>query len=77
MVAAWKIVVFTEDGRKEIARVDIDSGGDYHVLLPVGTYKVTAELVSGGGLGQQQAYYPEISKGRTTQLDVEIDTGIR
>jgi hypothetical protein len=75
--AAWQIVVLSEDGKREIARAIIDSGGDYQVLLSVGTYKVTAKPTRGGGLGGQQIHIVEILKGSTTHLDVEIDTGIR
>ena len=75
--AAWQIVVFTEDGRRELARVGIGPGGDYQIILPEGTYKVTAEPVSGGGLGQQQEYIIDVVNDRITKLDVGIDTGIR
>jgi len=78
LYAAWKILVFTEDGRREITRIDINSAGDYQMLLPAGTYLVRAkETNNGGGIGSQQDYYVEIVEGRTTQLDVDIDTGIR
>jgi hypothetical protein len=75
--AAWQIIVLTKDGKKEIARANIDSSGNYQVLLFIGTYMVTAKPVHGGGLGAQQIHLVEIQKGSATQLDVEIDTGIR
>jgi hypothetical protein len=75
--AAWKIVVLSEDGKREIARAVIDSRGDYQVILSVGTYKVTAKPTNGGGLGSQQIHIVKILKGKTTSLDVGIDTGIR
>jgi hypothetical protein len=73
----WQIVVFNETGKREIAQAIINSSGDYQVQLSMGTYKVTAEPISGGGLGQQQIYVVEIQNESVTKLDLEIDTGIR
>ena len=78
LYAAWQIVVFTEDIRREIARAAIGPAGDYQVALPAGRYMVTAEPASGGGgPGGSQVYYVEIFEGRVTELDLDIDTGIR
>lgn len=76
MYAAWRIVVLTADGRREVATAVIGSQGNYQVVLSTGTYTVTAEPVNGGGFGQQ-SYSVEILDGITTSLDVDIDTGIR
>jgi hypothetical protein len=51
MYAAWRIVVLSEDGKREIARGEIDSSGQYQIKLPFGKYMVTARPVNGGGLG--------------------------
>jgi len=76
--AAWQIVVYSVDRRREIARADIDSAGNYQITLPVSTYVVTAEPTSGvGGPGGSQVYDVEIASGKTTRLDIDIDTGIR
>jgi hypothetical protein len=76
--AAWQIVVYSVNRRREIARADIDPAGNYQIALPVSTYVVTAEPVSGvRGPGGSQAYDVEITGGRVTHLDVDIDTGIR
>jgi hypothetical protein len=74
---AWQIVVFNETGKREITQAIINSSGDYQVQLSMGTYKVTAEPISGGGLGHQQIFTIEIIRNKTTQLDIAIDTGIR
>jgi hypothetical protein len=76
--AAWQIVVYTEDMGREIARVDIDPAGNYQIGLPVSTYAVTAEPVGGrGGPGGSGVYHVEITPDRVTDLDLDIDTGIR
>jgi hypothetical protein len=77
MYAAWRIVVLSEDGKREIARGEIDSRGQYQIKLTIGKYVVTAKPVNGVGLGGQQEHTVEIMMGKTTQLDISIDTGMR
>lgn len=77
MYAAWRIVVLSQDGKREIARGEIDSSGHYQIKLPDGKYLVTAKPVNGEGLGGQQGHPVEILTGKTIQLDISIDTGIR
>jgi hypothetical protein len=77
MYAAWQIVVLSEDGKSEIARAEIDSGGEYQVIIPVGKYMVTAKPANGEGLGAQQVQPAEIFNGKTTYLDISLATGIR
>ena len=73
--ASRQIVVFSSGGR-EITRVEIDGQGNYRVALPAGSYLVDinhAGIDSAAGLPAEV----EIMAGQTTQLDVDIDTGIR
>lgn len=77
MYAAWKIVVFSEDGKREMARANINSVGDYQIQLPTGKYMITAKPVNGVGLGGQQQLPVEIIMDETIHLDISIDTGIR
>jgi hypothetical protein len=74
--AAWKIVVYTPDMRKEVARASIDDEGNYTMELRPGTYTVTAEQTSGRGLSQV-THTAKIAAGQTTRQDIDIDTGIR
>jgi hypothetical protein len=75
--AAWRIVVFSEDGIKEIASGEINSTGMYQIPLPPGAYMVAGRPASGTGFVGQQKQPVEIIKGETTHLDILIDTGIR
>lgn len=77
MYAAWKIVVFSENGKREMARANINSVGDYQIQLPTGKYMITAKPVNGVGLGGQQPLPVEIIMDETIHLDISIDTGIR
>jgi hypothetical protein len=74
--AARQIVVFARDGQTEVARAQVDAGGDYRVTLPAGTYVVD---INHAGI-DRAADLPktvQISAGQVTRLDVDIDTGIR
>jgi hypothetical protein len=75
--AAWQIVVFSENGIREIATSTIDSGGTYEISLPPGSYLVAGRPASGIGFLGQQKQPVELFKGEITQLDISIDTGIR
>jgi hypothetical protein len=75
--AAWRIVVFSEDGIREIASSTIDSTGIYEISLPPGSYMVAGRSASGTGFLGEQKQPVEIIKGEITQLDISIDTGIR
>ena len=74
--AARKIVIFAQDGRTEITRVQIDPNGDYQVTLAAGTYVVDINRV-GIDRGIHLPKTVEIVSQQVTRLDVEIDTGIR
>lgn len=75
--AAWRIVVFSKDGTREIAYATIDSAGMYEISLPPGTYMVAGRPASGTGFVGQQKQPVKIIKNETTLLDISIDTGIR
>ena len=76
LYASRQIVIYAQDGRTEITRVQIDAKGNYRVTLPVGTYVVDINHV-GIDRGIDLPKTVEIVSGRITRLDVEIDTGIR
>ena len=74
--AGRQIVIYAQDGRTEITRVQIDAEGNYRVTLPVGTYVVDINRI-GIDRGIDLPKTVEIVSGQVTRLDVEIDTGIR
>jgi hypothetical protein len=76
--AAWQIVVYTEDMKREVARADIDAAGNYQIVLPVNSYMVTAAPTSGvRGPGGSSQHLVVITQDAFTYLDLDIDTGIR
>ena len=74
--ASRQIVIYAQDGRTEITRVQIDAKGSYRVTLPVGTYVVDINRI-GIDRGIDLPKTVEIVSGGVTRLDVDIDTGIR
>ena len=74
--ATRQIVIYAEDGRTEVTRVQIDAQGNYRVTLPVGTYMVDINHV-GIDRGVDLPATVKIEAHEVTRLDVEIDTGIR
>lgn len=74
--AVRQVVIWRQDGRKEVARVQIGPQGNYEVQLPAGTYQVDINHVGmDQGIDLPQAV--EIQGGQTARLDIRIDTGIR
>ena len=74
--ASREIVIYAENGRREVARAQIDAAGNYHVALPAGTYLVDINHVGvDQGIDLPQA--AEVVSGQATRLDIVIDTGVR
>ena len=74
--AARQVVIYKSDGRKEIARAEINALGDYWIDLAPGTYVVD---INHGGIDMASSLPAEIQiqAGQITRLDIDIDTGIR
>lgn len=74
--AGVDVVVRGTDGDLA-ARVDLDDEGRYRVDLPAGRYRVTLDHELGIDRGSSPTHDVEIRSGETTELDFDIDTGIR
>jgi hypothetical protein len=76
MFAERRVVIYNARGSKVLQRVQIDASGEYEVELPAGMYTVDINRIgidNAAGLPTQI----EIEAGKTTRLDISIDTGIR
>ncbi|MBI4236451.1 MAG: hypothetical protein HY688_03735 [Chloroflexi bacterium] len=74
--AARKILVYEENGRTLMRQVEIGPTGRYAVHLAAGTYVVDVKREGvGGAKGLPRAV--TVQAGRSVELDVDIDTGIR
>ncbi len=76
--AAYVIRIYQSDGTTQVVDVQINSDGTYRIGLQPGSYTIGAVRADGGVvLSKGQPQPIEIQSGRTTQLDINIDTGMR
>ncbi len=74
---AYPVGVYTSDGTKKIASILPNLDGSYILELYPGTYKVLLETSQKGVGGNNLPADITISSNDTTNLDINIDTGIR
>lgn len=74
--AARTIQLFAADGKTLVTNVKINPDGTYSVDLPTGNYVVNLART---GIDRAQGLPKNITieAGKTIQLDIDIDTGIR
>jgi hypothetical protein len=73
---AGSVLVFTDAGGLEVARVTSAADGTFTVELAPGAYHVSAEPVE-GLMGTPGPMVVEVEAGQRTELQVSYDTGIR
>jgi len=73
---ARRVVVFTPDKSSTVKVVDLKSDGSYKTELPTGIY-----LIDINKIGMDSSFdVPKeitIEKGKTVELDIDVDTGMR
>jgi hypothetical protein len=74
--AEYPLVVLSEDGKKEIARVPPDADGNYRVALPPGTYILDVQDRVRKHVRAKPQPFTVVS-GQTVRVDMDMDTGIR
>lgn len=70
---AWPIGVW--QGKTKVSKIVVKADGTFTIELPKGTYTVNLENNNRFGANLPAAI--EIKSGKTTTLDIDIDTGIR
>jgi hypothetical protein len=75
--AEYPLIVLTEDGKREIARVIPDANGNYQVAIPPGDYimDVQGRRPKGHARAKRQSFI--VTADQTTRVDMEIDPGVR
>lgn len=71
---AWPVAVF--EGKHKVTNIVVKTDGTFSVELPPGTYTMDYEKQQHFGKGTLPATVV-IKPGKTTTLDIDIDTGIR
>jgi len=74
--AARTIQIFAADGATLVTNVKINPDGTYAVTLPSGNYVVSLAR-SGIDRARDLPKKITVESGKTVQLDIDIDTGIR
>jgi len=74
--AVYPLIIFSEDEKKEIARVTADGNGNYHVALPPGNYVLDVQGRAPGHVRAKPQQFTVVSN-QTVHLDMDIDTGVR
>jgi Carboxypeptidase regulatory-like domain len=74
--AKYPLIILSQDGKKEIARVTADENGNYRIALPPGEYSLD---VQGRGRGHVRAKPQRftVASNQTVRVDMDIDTGVR
>jgi hypothetical protein len=72
----YPLVVFSNAGHKEVARVTADKEGNYRVALPPGDYVLDAKGRAPGHVRATPRRFTVVSN-QTVHPDFELDTGIR
>jgi len=75
--AEYPLIVLSQDGKKEIARLTADGNGNYRLALPPGDYilDVQGRVPKGHVRAKPQRF--TVTSNQIVRVDMDIDTGIR
>jgi hypothetical protein len=74
--AEYPLLILSQDGQKEIARVTADANGNYRVALPPGDYILDVQGRGKGRVRAKPQRFTVVSK-QTARVDMDLDTGVR
>jgi hypothetical protein len=74
--AEYPLIILSQDGKKEIARVTADEKGNYDVALPPGNYVLDVQGRAPGHVRAKPQQLTVVSN-QTVRVDMNIDTGVR
>jgi hypothetical protein len=74
--AEYPLVVLSRDRKQAVARLTVDTNGNYHAELPPGDYVLDVQDRAHKHLRARPQLFT-IASGRTVRVDMNIDTGIR
>ena len=74
--AEYPLIILSQDGKKEIARVTADGNGNYRTALPPGDYVLDVQRRGRGHVRAKPQRFTVVSN-QTVHVDMDIDTGIR
>jgi hypothetical protein len=74
--AQYPLIILSQSGKKEVARVTADGNGNYRIALPPGDYVLDVQGRARGHVRAKPQRFTVISN-QTVRVDVDIDTGVR
>jgi hypothetical protein len=75
--AEYPLLILSQDGKKEIARVTADENGKFRVALPPGDYILDVQGRQPKGHVRAKPRRFTVASNQTARVDMDIDTGIR
>jgi hypothetical protein len=75
--AEYPLIILSQDGKKEIARVTADGNGNYRLALPPGDYILDVQGRPPKGHVRAKPERFTVVSNQTVRVDMDIDTGIR
>ena len=74
--AQYPLIIVSQSGKKEIARITADRNGKYRTALPPGDYVLDVQGRARSHLRVKPKRFTIVSN-QTVRVDMDIDTGVR
>ena len=74
--AEYPLLVLSQDGKKEVARLTANEDGNYHITLPPGAYILDVQDRAAKRLRARPQSFTVVSD-QTVRVDMNVNTGIR
>ena len=74
--AEYPLVVLSQDGKKEVARLTADENGNYRIALPPGVYVLDVQDRAAKRLRARPQPFTVVSD-QTVRVDMNVNTGVR
>ena len=75
--AEYPLIILSQRGKKEIARVTADENGKYRVALPPGDYILDVQGRTPKGRMRVKPQSFQVVSNQTVRVDMDVDTGVR
>ena len=74
--AEYPLIILSQDGKHEVARITADGNGNYHTALPPGNYVLDVQRRAPGHVRAKPQRFT-VASNQTVRVDMDIDTGVR
>jgi hypothetical protein len=74
--AEYPLIILSQGGKHEVARITANGNGNYHTALPPGNYVLDVQRRAPGHVRAKPQRFTVVSN-QSVRVDMDIDTGIR